>query len=231
MPLDKPIQIDLHIYRYPLMTAEQRSRYLGCMSDLELERLDSKNTSQADSYIAERGFTREVLSRYLGQPPASIQLSYGDKGKPQISGASAPLYFSQSHCRDLFVVAVSTESDLGVDVERTRRSNNLERIALHYFSQPEIDFLTCASEELNQRFALLWTSKESIGKLLGTGISKNLLKNATLLRQGKIYPNNDWLDKPLSLANLINDDHLISLAVQSESAPEVTIAEESWKLV
>ena len=128
-------------------------------------------------------------------------------------------------------MAVSTESNLGVDVERTRRSNNLERIALHYFSQPEIDFLTCASGELNQRFALLWTSKESIGKLLGTGISKNLLKNATLLRQGKIYPNNDWLDQPLSLANFINDDHLISLAVQSESAPEVTIAEESWQLV
>lgn len=231
MPSHTPTLVDMYTYRYQDLSLEQRSRYLGFMSEVELQRLSSKKETQADRYIAERGFTREVLSKHLELPPSSIQFDYGDKGKPLISGTPTPLYFSQSHCRDLFVVAVSDKSEIGVDVERTDRSNNLERIALHYFSKLEIDFLTSVPEELNQRFALLWTSKESIGKLLGSGINKNLLRNATQLDRGTVFPNIDWLQTPVSLLSLSKANHLISLATQTESRPEVNIAGESWQLV
>lgn len=231
MPPENPSKIDLHPYRYELLTSERRSRYLEFLSEQERQRLDCKEGVQAERYIAERGFTREVLSKKLSQSPASIQFAYGDKGKPQVTGASTPLHFSQSHCRDLFVVALSGESKLGVDVERTSRSNNLERIALHYFSQPEIDFLTNVPNELNHRFALLWTSKESIGKLLGTGINKNLLKNATRLIEDRIHPNDSWLEEPVSLLNLMQGDHLISLAIQADSIPKVEVVDEDWELV
>jgi phosphopantetheinyl transferase len=63
---------------------------------------------------------RRVLAVYLGEEPDRIRLERGEHGKPRLAGAGARLEFNLSHSRDLALVAVSGELEVGVDVERVR---------------------------------------------------------------------------------------------------------------
>lgn len=68
-------------------------------------------------WIASRWALREVLARYLGRPPAELQLLVGERGKPRLAEPEAGLSFNLSHSDRLALVAVAAGREVGVDVE------------------------------------------------------------------------------------------------------------------
>ena len=224
------VLIDLHICRYDEVGDDQKASYKNSLSDPELDQLSRFEGQRADHFIIEKGYTRDVLSRSVGLPAKSLKFERTEKGKPALV-SSSQISSNLSHCKDLFVVAVSKDAAVGVDVERTQRSNNLERIALHYFAEEEIDFLMVDPNQLDIKFTHLWTVKESIGKLIGIGINKTFLQNATKIEQGKPIPNRSWLKIKVSVQSYVQSNHLLSVAVECASSAQVLIHENDWKRI
>ena len=88
---------------------------------------------------------------------------YNEHGKPYFEGGP---YFSISHCKTGIAVAVADEP-VGIDIESIRRAdeelmervlNNDERLAVS------------GERDRDRAFTKLWTQKEAVVKMLGTGI-------------------------------------------------------------
>lgn len=97
----------------------------------------------------------------------------GEHGKPTIAG-HPELHFNISHCRHAVAVAVS-DSEVGVDVECTGRYR--ESLASYTMNDAELQLIASAPNP-DEAFTTLWTEKEAVFKLVGTGITddvRNLL--------------------------------------------------------
>jgi 4'-phosphopantetheinyl transferase len=124
-------------------------------------------------FVVARGLLRELLGRYLQQAPVGLEFSYGQHGKPSLSGgnASSGLCFNLSHSSGLVVYAIARERNLGIDVEHIRADSAGEDIARRYFSAREVsDLLTLPPEEKVEGFFHCWTRKEAYLKATGMGL-------------------------------------------------------------
>ena len=91
----------------------------------------------------------------------SINLDYGENGKPYIQGNE--LYFSLSHSGNMACCAVS-KIEIGVDIEQISRAN--PKIEERIFTESERRHIKSDSD-----FIRLWTLKESYMKYCGSGLS------------------------------------------------------------
>ena len=92
---------------------------------------------------------------------------YNDYGAPYIEGGP---YFSISHCKTAIAVAVS-ENPIGIDIEVIRTFKpELMRKTMSPAEQQRIT----SSATPDQEFIRLWTQKEALLKLQGTGIISDL---------------------------------------------------------
>jgi 4'-phosphopantetheinyl transferase len=124
-------------------------------------------------FVVARGLLRELLGRYLQQAPAGLEFSYGEHGKPALSGgnASSGLCFNLSHSSGLVVYAIARERNLGIDVERVRAESAGEDIAQRYFSAREVNDLRMLPPEARvEGFFHCWTRKEAYLKATGMGL-------------------------------------------------------------
>lgn len=112
-------------------------------------------------------FLRQALADRLGVlPEEPLALCYNCYGKPYLE--SNACYFSLSHSEDLLVCAVSDE-EIGADVEVCRPLK--QDISRKILSSEDLEaYRLLPEEERNDWLIRVWTEKESIGKLLGTGI-------------------------------------------------------------
>lgn len=110
--------------------------------------------------LARKSTLHGVLNS-LGVGPVSKR----ENGEPYIE--NSPYHISFTHKGDAAIAALSL-SRVGVDMEDVTVPRNVERLS-RLFNE---------SERPNSlyEFYKVWTSKEAIGKLLGTGISQDLLK-------------------------------------------------------
>lgn len=223
--------IDLHTFRYADIGAEQTDSLLDCLSSDEHQKCSELPPLRAQQYLMERGCLRKVLASKLNTSAKSLEIAKSASGKPHLTlndSNVAELSFNLSHCDDLFVCAISTCGDIGVDIESSQRSNQFEKIAAHYFSDDEKHFLEEQSELFDQRFTQLWTIKEAIGKMRGTGINKTFLKNATQIHRGRIEPNITWLEQPIASRSFKSDNHFMSFAVLGNPMPTYEVHSADW---
>lgn len=99
-------------------------------------------------WVAARWALRSVLSCYLDEDPAEIELRLGRHGKPMLAPSPLPLHFNLSHSADRALVAISGEREVGVDIERIG-------------ARPSA-------------FYAAWTRREAIAKCFGTGLAAPL---------------------------------------------------------
>ena len=106
---------------------------------------------------------KEVLGQIGYNRIQSEEFRYNEHGKPYFEGGP---YFSISHCKTGIAVAVADEP-VGIDIESIRRAdeelmervlNNDERLAVS------------GERDRDRAFTKLWTQKEAVVKMLGTGI-------------------------------------------------------------
>lgn len=103
--------------------------------------------------------------------------TYGEHGKPSIVG-HPELYFSLSHCKEA-VACVLSRRPIGVDIESLGRYS--DSVARYAMNDDELLRIR-QSDRPDVVFTRLWTMKESLLKLQGTGITdqiKEVLREAS----------------------------------------------------
>ena len=110
----------------------------------------------------------EGLRREYGitEPPV---FEYGEHGKPAIVGRP-DIHFNMSHCREAALCALS-DKPVGVDVESIGRYN--ESLVRYTMNDDELAQIQ-QSDRPDVAFIRLWTQKEAVLKLSGTGITDNM---------------------------------------------------------
>ena len=114
---------------------------------------------------------RRILGSYLRKPPESLVYREAEGGKPELVAdeVDAPLRFNLSHSKSVALLAVTLNSEVGVDVEDVRP---IERdVAKRFFSPAEIARMApLDGEEWLNAFYRCWTRKEAILKVEGMGL-------------------------------------------------------------
>jgi 4'-phosphopantetheinyl transferase len=157
-------------------TDAELARVMHLLCARERDRFAShSNAVVARRFAIGRALLREIVGCALGMAPDTVPLREGLHGKPALAGAlvSRPLWFSVAHCEDLFVVALSRTSDIGVDVERGRAIEQWERVADRVLAPAERAQLQQAverGEESGHAFLRYWCRVEAELKAIGCGI-------------------------------------------------------------
>ena len=94
-----------------------------------------------------------------------MEFLYNEHGKPYFAGGP---YFSISHCKEGIAVAID-DLPIGIDIEAIRHAD--EELIKRTMNEQECQQLMANSQQLRDRdFIRLWTQKEAVVKMLGTGI-------------------------------------------------------------
>ena len=142
------------------------------LGDAERVRLDRfRQTVDKERHALAHSLKRIVISRYVSCAPSELVFSQSSFGKPFCLHSKAP-HFNLSHSGDWVVLAVSTEGEVGVDVEFVREFDT-DGIIRRIGSPREINIYQ-NSDSPKQCFLRLWTQKEAISKACGQGISVGL---------------------------------------------------------
>lgn len=130
-----------------------------------------------------------------------LDFRYNQYGKPYLSAGP---YFSISHCKEGILVAVS-DKPVGADIESYRIvSDGLISYSMNTDEQEQIRH----SEQPTIEFTKLWTRKESVLKLKGTGITESL---------------KEVLQGCEQIMTTAKDRYAFSLALESEEDKSPTI--------
>jgi 4'-phosphopantetheinyl transferase len=136
-----------------------------------------------DRYTRGRAFLRRRLAEATGRPAAALRLREAAWGKPALDGPGPE--FNLSHSGPLAVLAISEAGPVGIDVERTARLGDLDRLAESCFLPEERKVLDGLGEAARRRrFFAFWTAKEALMKLTGQGMSLPPLAIALRLEDG-----------------------------------------------
>lgn len=123
-----------------------------------------------DQHAASSAVGRELLRLLLAEyfPGEEVEIAKTDLGKPFLP-AHPEVGVSISHSGDYAVAAIAP-GPVGIDLERLREpgAGAMKR----YFTQEERAMVSAGGAEA---FTRLWTTKEAIGKALGTGLSNREL--------------------------------------------------------
>lgn len=141
---------------------------------------NSKNIEKNDVHLWLFHFERKmnslelaktVLQHYL--PDELISFEKGEHGKPYLN--NHPLQFNFSHSGDYFLMGVTKDRPIGVDIERLRDNKDFLAIAERFFAKSEYDALAALPVEQQQdAFYRCWVLKEAYIKATGFGLSLGL---------------------------------------------------------
>lgn len=121
-----------------------------------------------------RSATRILLARNLVLHPVDVRLDTGPNGKPRLAG-NGRLRFNLSHSGDLLVLALTLDSEIGVDVEQLRVMPRAIPLARHFFLPDEAAVIErFHTDNLALTFFGCWTQKEAYLKANGLGIDGGL---------------------------------------------------------
>jgi 4'-phosphopantetheinyl transferase len=115
---------------------------------------------------------RRILGAYLDREPERILFRTNPFGKPELvtEGQTRPLYFNLSHSRNIALLALSMDTELGIDIEDLRRIES--EVAESHFSPTELAALSSLEGEAWLKgFYHCWTRKEAILKAEGVGLN------------------------------------------------------------
>lgn len=142
-----------------------------------------------DSFVMARGILRELLGKYLGWPPATLEFDYGPHGKPALhtENSHPPICFNLAHSHGLALYAFADRRELGIDLELIRPDFGGEEVAKRFFSTRELTELRAWPPALQaQGFFACWTRKEAYVKALGGGLQIPLNSFDVSLTSGRL---------------------------------------------
>ena len=115
-------------------------------------------------HIIGRGILRFLIGHLLAIRPEAVRFRCNRFGKPYVSNAqnTRGVDFSVSHSADLLLIALTTNRQIGLDVERVRADLDVDCIVRSFFSASEIaEFAAMPSIAKNEAFFRGWCRKEA----------------------------------------------------------------------
>lgn len=210
-----------------LVRADAAELCAACCSELlssaERERAGKfKFAKDCRLYTAAHAALRSILGGYLKIAPADLHFETGRMGKPRLASrfTKDPLEFNLSHSHELALIAVTIESEIGVDVERVRGDFAFAEIAARYFTAREVIELRALPQAMQQRaFYQCWTAKEALLKARGVGLSGELDEVAVFLDSDDLVQVNcallEWSLRALDPG----EGYVGALALEGEDRP------------
>lgn len=132
-----------------------------------------------NEFVCARAILRKILSYYLEIPAPDIGFTYGAHGKPAIvadtGGKTRGLRFNLSHTHGLALCAISTQREVGIDVEHVREDIGYKEIVRQFFSPAEnVFFQYLPKHAILRYFFKCWTAKEAYVKARGISLAHEL---------------------------------------------------------
>jgi 4'-phosphopantetheinyl transferase len=123
------------------------------------------------AWAAAHGARREILASYLDVPAGALRFSAAESGKPRLAGVPG-MEFSFARTDGLAVLAVASDREVGVDVERENSRTDIDLVARE-FLPPGV---AAALERLpahgrRSAFFRAWVRHEARLKLHGEGLT------------------------------------------------------------
>jgi 4'-phosphopantetheinyl transferase len=113
-----------------------------------------------------------ILASYLSGNPGEVRLSYGQYGKPIVDTPSCPYTFSTSFSGKNWMLDISHENPVGVDIEQIKEIPDLISNTHQLFHTEQLNLISLLPPiEQTQAFFNLWTLKEAYLKATGKGWS------------------------------------------------------------
>ncbi|MEI8293528.1 MAG: 4'-phosphopantetheinyl transferase superfamily protein [bacterium] len=137
-----------------------------------------RNPKARLTFVQSRTAIRKIVKNYAIQPPVEYAIQTHASGKPFLVN-NPHLHFSLSHSQGELAIAFS-RFPVGFDMENQSRRGDFHALARRFFSPDEFADVEGERQAANLRFLELWTAKEAMLKLEGTGISGGL-KRAILV--------------------------------------------------
>jgi len=125
-----------------------------------------------ETFLLSKCAIRFLLAQYTEKPSEEKCVDMHPGGKPFFVN-HPNLHFSLSHSGGEVAIAFS-RTPIGFDVEKKERRADFVSIAQRFFSVAEAAQIAAAGERAASLFVDLWTAKEAILKLEGSGISGGL---------------------------------------------------------
>lgn len=135
-----------------------------------------------ESFIVARSQLRKQLSERLGVPPLAIEFKQNAFGKSSLVDFPN-VHFSVAHTDHAFVLAITNDFPVGVDIEFQHRKFDWRKIASFAFTSEEQTFLNLGSKK-QVEILKLWTQKEALVKCLGTSLESGM-QSFSLLNERK----------------------------------------------
>jgi 4'-phosphopantetheinyl transferase len=167
---------DVDIWCVKLHSLSTHVQDLAGILSAEEKNRSEKFRSDRDKLCAvvSRGVLRLILSAYLGQPPAQIQMISGPQGKPALfhQDKRHPIQFNLSHSHETVLYGITRMGEIGVDVEKVRDVPDFEKIIRRFFSARErTAFDELPPAQRKRAFFTCWSRKEAFMKARSDGFS------------------------------------------------------------
>lgn len=184
--LPPPARGEVHLVRARIAHAgadeAHEAFFRGALTGAEKARADRLiDPRRAREWSAARASLRHILAAAVGGAcdPLSLRFSAGPHKKPHLitdpSGAAHHLRFNLSHSGVWALVAITSQDELGVDVEYRDLDRPTPALARYAFSRDEYArWEALCEEEQKLAFYRLWTRKEAYIKALGMGLHLDL---------------------------------------------------------
>ena len=171
----RPCDGEVHIYCLTLPRQQPELSRLGrLLSTSETGRAGLLKSELAKKrYIAGCGVLREIMGGYLGIEPEDVRIATGKHGKPFLANGEENFRYNLSHSGDMFVLAVATGVEVGIDIEKVEADkpfNDMARIAFSRREREEM-FSLPTSDMQAASFYRCWVRKEACLKACGSGFS------------------------------------------------------------
>jgi len=150
----------------------------GVLDNDELARADRfRFPVKRNEFTLVRGALRLALAQLLDCDPEDIRFRYGPHAKPdlQFPRPPRPLHFNVSHSHGLALLAFADDRAVGVDIEKIRPRDNLEKLVNRFFSPTERRaFAALPPDQRTRAFFEGWVRKEAFIKARGEGVTLGL---------------------------------------------------------
>lgn len=188
MTFSLPDHDETDIWTIPLDTElDDISALESLLDSKELERYNKLHPRHKHRYLISHAACRNILEKYTSIPAEKIVFITNNFGKPGIK-QTPPVYFNLSHSHDMAALAISSHSNIGIDIEYLKKKPSWLKLARRFFSNDEVNFLQSQPEtrQLTQFFQI-WTRKEAYIKAIGTGLNTPL-SSFTVVSGDTVHP-------------------------------------------